>query len=417
MERPVFRIKTQFFYIIHAIAVQVALKISRRSKRRGCLEIKWTLDGLATRSCQDFSLVQKVAELNNSPPTNAMVRANFANGDIFVDCPDISQFLLRAIFGVWINVCIAVVAFCVLSIFRSQVKRQLLSDDPHMQVVSLWRVSPAVTALEVFELRGVLIRSLLGGHIFYALASVFCVISAIISAASTTISNHVIVTNSVMRQSVATGRLVTNDHTVLSGAVVNVTSRVNILNRANSPLNELFDFVPNEDVTWVYEVSQWNNTWHGECGYAKHLAVDLVVYPSKNATYQTEVPLLGNYIPHWATLDPAKQGTDYTGFYTGAAANGTGKWADLIVTYAFGSAPDISINYSAPTVNISLVNFLAHNVARDPNTTFLQTSLRSDIHVVDCMFGNAAPGIRYQAYAGGGHYLNAAGNVANVGVL
>ena len=72
--------------------------------------------------------------------------------------------------------------------------------------------------------------------------------------------------------------------------------------------------------------------------------VDLIVYPSENATYQTEVPLLGNYIPRWATLDPSKQGIDYTGFYTGAAANGTGKWAGLVVTYAFGSAPATSVD-------------------------------------------------------------------------
>ena len=115
--------------------------------------------------------------------------------------------------------------------------------------------------------------SLLGGHFFYTLASVFCVISAVISAAHTTISNHVIITNSIMQQSTAIGCLVTREHTVLSGAIVNVSSQVNILNRANAPLNELFDFVPNEDVTWVYEVSQWNNTWCGECDYAKHLSI------------------------------------------------------------------------------------------------------------------------------------------------
>src|SRR5882762_2943896 len=255
-----------------------------------------------------------------------MVQGNFANGDFFVDCPEISLFLLRAIFGVWINVCIAVVTFSVLSIFRSQVRRQLISDDPRKQFVNLWRVSPAVTSFEVFQLRSVLIRALLGGDFFYALASAFCVISAIISAASTAISNYVIVTNSVMRPSTVSGRLVSNEHAFLSGAVVNITSRVDILNRANAPLTELFDFVPNEDVSWVYEASQWNNTWRGECRYAKHLAVDLTVYPADDATYQKEVPLLGNYIPFWATLDPSKQGTDYAGFYAGAAANGTGTW-------------------------------------------------------------------------------------------
>jgi hypothetical protein len=153
-----------------------------------------------------------------------MAQGNFDNGEFFVDCPEISLFLLRAIFGVWINVCIAVVTFCVLSIFRSQVRRQLISDDPRKRFVNLWRVSPAVTSFEVFQLRSILMRALLGGNFFYALASVFCVISAIISAASTTISNHVIVTNSVVRQSVVSGHLVTSEHTVLSGAVVNVTA-------------------------------------------------------------------------------------------------------------------------------------------------------------------------------------------------
>lgn len=340
-----------------------------------------------------------------------MVQGNFSQGDYFIDCYGISQSVLRALFGVWINVSAAVVAICIRSTFRSHLKNELVSGD---RTVNFWRVSPAVTSSEVFELRNILARALIRGDLTFFIASTFCILTAIVGAASTTISNHVIVTNLITRNSIVPGRLVTHEHSSLAGAVVELTSRVNALYKASAPLEELFDFIPSDDVSWVYQTEQWNNTWQGRCSFVKHEAVDLVVYPTNTTNYQDEIPLLGNYIPRWATMDRTKQGAAYVGFYYGVTANGTGAWRDQVVTYVFGTAPANNPGNVAPSVNISLVNYLAHNIARDPYSTYLQTTFKSDVHVVDCKFDNSVSSREDQAYAEGGNYVNAAGNVANV---
>jgi hypothetical protein len=177
---------------------------------------------------------------------------------------------------------------------------------------------------------------------------------------------------------------------------------------------QVFDYMPLDTTNWVYRPKQWNNnSWTGECHYNKYPAADLTVYPTNSTTYQDEVPLLGGYLPQWATTDPKKQGNDYSGFYENANANSTSAWKDMLVTYVFGSVPTAGVS-DASTVSIAIANFLAHDVARDPSSTFFQTAFKSDVHVADCTFNNAFPGAQYQAKLDGGGYANTASNVANV---
>ena len=285
--------------------------------------------------------------------------------------------------------------------------------------MKLWCVSPATTPSEVIQLRSVITRALVDGHLFYVFASIICVVVAIISAASTTISNHAIASNIVIRQSVVQGRLVTSEHSSLSSggsAGMNVSARVKALNKANAPLTQLFDFTPDDSSGWVFDDHEWNNTWQGNCTYSKYPAVDLVVYPTNSTNYQDEVPLLGKWLPEWATVDPNKQGTAYSGFYTDALTNGTGDWRDQLVTYAFGSGngSNFALGTRVSSLNISFANYLAHHIGRDPNTTYLLTSFTSDVHVVECTFYNSVPAIEDQAHPDTGNYVNAATYVASV---
>jgi hypothetical protein len=340
-----------------------------------------------------------------------MVQGNFAHGDYFIDCDGISQSALRAIFGVWINVCVAVISICVHFIFRSRIKALLVSGRRR---ISLWRVSPAVTTSEVIALRGVLVQALVQRDFAFVLVSTFCIVTALVGAASTLISNRVVTTNQILRDTLVQGRNVTNHHNSIAGALLQISTRVTALNRANAPLDELFDFVPGDDYHWIYEADQWHNTWKAECSSMKHEAVELVVYPTNSTRYQDEVPMLGNYIPPWATIDPSKQGVEYAGFFS-PYNNGSGAWVDIIATYIFGTAADNDTGFEAKNSNISIVNYLGHGIARDPSSTFLETRFRSDVHVVECMFTNAVDGgTFFQAKAAGGSYINAAQNVVRV---
>jgi hypothetical protein len=187
--------------------------------------------------------------------------------------------------------------------------------------INLWRISPASTPSEVFELRVLLIRALDRGDWFYVAASLICLGSALIGIASTSIVDHAVVSNVVDRTAVVRGRLVTRAHSTLTAAAGNVSRRIAAIDHANAPLEELFDFVPDDESGWVFRAEQWNNTWKGKCTYCLHPAVDLVVYPTNSTYFQDEVPLLGNWLPKWATVDPKSQGTAYAEFFIGADAN------------------------------------------------------------------------------------------------
>ena len=342
-----------------------------------------------------------------------MVQGNFANGDYFINCDFISLSALRATFGVWINVCVATIAICIRSIFRYRIKHFLLSDE---RKVNLWRTSPAVTTSEVFELRGILARALMEGDFAYVFASAFCVVTALVGAASTVISNHAVVMNPVIRDAVVPGQNVTHSHNSLSGALIDVSTRVTVLDRAKAPLNELFDFVPSDNAHWIYKATQWNNTWRGDCTFTKHDAVELKVYASNSSDYyQDVVPLLGHYIPAWA-VDPAKQGAYYVGLWESQQDhNDTGSWTNVIATYVFGTAPANDPTWTTKFANVSIVNYLAHGIGRDPQGMFIETAFKSDVHVVECSFVNAVDnGTKYQAKGPGGSYSSAAQNIGDV---
>jgi hypothetical protein len=61
-----------------------------------------------------------------------------------------------------------------------------------------------------------------------------------------------------------------------------------------------------------------------------------------------------------------------------------------------------------PTRRSTSRSRITHNIGRDPNTTYLQTAFKSDVHVADCTFENTAPG-QDQAFADDVAYSNAAG--------
>jgi len=343
-----------------------------------------------------------------------MVHGNSANGDYFIDTPGISQFALRAIVGVWINICIAAIAFCIRFIYRSQVKKHIWSEKhgvPH--------VTPAMTPSEAFKLRGILTRALEKGDFAFVFVSTFCVVTSIMGAASMVISNHAIGNNTIVRDAIVQGWLVTSDFNAPSmGAMVWVSTMVAALRRVNAPLDELFDFVPGDDTQWIYKPSQWNNTWKGNCSFAKCEAAELELRPSRSSAYQNEVPLLRNYIPSWATVNITNQGVSDIPFYVDREINGTGSYRDVIRMYVFGSARVGELDKMERNMNIAIVNFLAHHIGIN-NTAgfdFSQTRFHSDIHITECQFANAVAdgGTRDQASANRGTYDIAALHISNV---
>jgi hypothetical protein len=78
------------------------------------------------------------------------------------------------------------------------------------------------------------------GHYHFVFASMFCIVAASVGGASTVISNYSVVTISVIRDIVVQGQNVTYFRNSLRNAILDVSSRVKALDRANAPLDELF---------------------------------------------------------------------------------------------------------------------------------------------------------------------------------
>jgi hypothetical protein len=331
-----------------------------------------------------------------------MVQGNFSSHDYFIDCGVGSLSTIRAIFGAYTTLCVTIITVCVHSMYRSWIRRKLF--NPQLQV-SLWSISPTTTIDEVFELWSMLARSLFGGEIFYLLASLACIIVAIISAASTSIANRTVESNNVTRSALVPGRLVSSFHSI-DDATVELAARVQALDHTNAPLEQLFDYVPDDASGWISVDQEWNNTWQGRCSYQFYPAVDLHVYSANSSSFQDEIPLLSTVLPQWATVDPTHQRTYYSGFYHDPDKNGTGSYRDNINTYIFGS-PDAGRFHN---FNISLANVLLHNVGKTSLGDFQETNFQSDVNVVECMFDHTVSGFVDQSY----EYENAVAYVAGV---
>jgi hypothetical protein len=145
-------------------------------------------------------------------------------------------------------------------------------------------------------MRSLLARYLLRGEFIYTFLSSACIAAAIVGAFSTAIANFAVQTNMVHRYATVNGSLASNNVDYVYNYFLDVSARMQALDKANAPLDELFDFAPDDNFHWVYVAEEWNNT----CTCFKHEAVELVLKPTSRYTscdFQIQVPALGAWLP------------------------------------------------------------------------------------------------------------------------
>jgi hypothetical protein len=101
--------------------------------------------------------------------------------------------------GVWINIVAAIIALSIRTFYKSRAKSKLHKNQALQESFGFWRVLLPAGVGEVWELRKLLLRSITRRYLFYLLTSLVCVAAAIVSAASTAITNHSIILNTVVR--------------------------------------------------------------------------------------------------------------------------------------------------------------------------------------------------------------------------
>jgi hypothetical protein len=312
-----------------------------------------------------------------------MLQGNSANADYWIDCNFLSVYMLRAVFGVWISICVTITAASLRAVYRSYIRCKLYSNS---NGVSIWRISPPSTLPEAYEMRGLLVRYLLHKEFIYPLASSACIAAAIVGACSTAIANFAVQTNTVRRYAIVNGDLASNNFDYIYNHVVAVNARIQALNKANAPLDELFDFAPDDNSNWVYVAEEWNNTWRGNCTYLTHEGVELVLKSTNSSNFQDEVPALGAWLPQWVMANSSQQGTSYISTRMPAAVgNVTRRFGDEFILYAFG-------NYSAAisSAKFSFANVLIPNATLSSQDKYLETAAKSDVHVAECTLHKTA---------------------------
>ena len=311
-----------------------------------------------------------------------MPTGNFAHGDYFIDIDPRFAATSRALLGVWINIMAAIITFSIRTFYKSRAKNRLHEKQVFQESFDLWRIILPTAIGEVWELRKLLLRCIAKRYLFYLLTSLTCIAAAIVSAASTAITNYSIVSNTAVRPKAVPGRLAFHVAGSVSGVDANVTSHIMALDKANAPVEGFFDFVPEDTSGWVFVEQEWNNTWNGTCNYSTYVGVDFTL--NVDPSILTFPLVLENYIPQWVN----RTALGNQSFVYSANNNADGSYRDLIGYYLFGSTEGLIS--SADTTNISLVNFYGHNVV-------IGSPFKANIELADCKFDNVKPGYYDQA--------------------
>ncbi|KAH8813889.1 hypothetical protein DL96DRAFT_1535479 [Flagelloscypha sp. PMI_526] len=311
--------------------------------------------------------------------------------------------LAQALFGVWISIVASIVIACSHQIYRTYLRRRLASHLP----VNLWQVTPPVAPVQVYKSSQIIWRAIKHRNVFYVLVSLLCIADFLLRSASTAISNYTVRSNTPVRVSAVSGNLVARNSDSLPTAFGSISTRIQALNDAGMPLDQLLDFIPSDENRWVYVETQWNNTWRGSCQSNVIQNVVLQVFPSKAHRFQDEVPDLANYLPSMLNFmaditlgwtNDAQWAVDHVGLSVDHNSNGTSSWLELVQLYAFPLSIDCNLNVNRSSIQVAMLNFHAHHIGRGQDgSRYVQANFTSDIHVATCTLQNSSPTNVYQA--------------------
>ena len=123
----------------------------------------------------------------------------------------------------------------------------------------------------------------------------------------------------VIRETNVPGVLATIDHTSQIGATVKWNQTVERLKRARFPSDQLLDFLPDNQVDWVYQPSQWNSSWSLSCVHTSLTQIDVAVTGKPGTTVMDEVSGIKSAFPqdvveNWSSY---RRDSSWRAFYEG----------------------------------------------------------------------------------------------------
>jgi hypothetical protein len=157
------------------------------------------------------------------------------------------------------------------------------------------------------------------------------------------------------------GSLVTRQHNSMGYAQVEWNLTYSRLDKAGFPDDQLLDFVPDNQIDWTYEPTQWNNTWSFKCKQTPQTPIDM--YDSGNCTeYRYELP----------NMDDIMSYDDWDGYYhsPGGFYNSPSNTKDVLMfIYGWKGWDYEEACDTNRAMTIKLASLHMHNVPRDQNDT------------------------------------------------
>ncbi|KAK0656879.1 hypothetical protein B0T16DRAFT_452387 [Cercophora newfieldiana] len=114
---------------------------------------------------------------------------------------------------------------------------------------------------------GILAQLLVSGTIIVILSAV-AVVSAPIARYSTRLGEQV-------QQVPVPGTLASIWHSGMGSALVKWNATIERFKAAEMPLDQLVDFLPDNNINWKYSEAEWNNSWSASCQWTERTAIEL----------------------------------------------------------------------------------------------------------------------------------------------
>lgn len=185
------------------------------------------------------------------------------------------------------------------------------------------------------------------------------ILSGVISRYSTS-RGHIIIQQEVP------GLLASRQHNGMGYANVEWNLTYSRLDRAGFPEDQLLDFLPSNEVEWVYRENEFNNSWSFNCRQTPQTFIDL--YVTDNCTgFVYEIPNINQVISfdEWTAGEESGWWRSFGGFYSSP----TTEKDILLFIYAYRNGDYTERGDTYRSMNFSLASVHMHNLGRNQNDT------------------------------------------------
>ena len=276
---------------------------------------------------------------------------------------------VRAVFAFLINVlCTCGIWVVGYAYWKAGASRAALK--PSTKVLSLFSLSSIGDAIESLsvvtsDIKPTLVIKLLLQATCVTILCIVAILSGPIARWSTRVDLQVVEVS-------VPGWLATTNHNGVGGALVLWNTTIESLKAANFPLNQLLDFLPDNQVNWVYRESEWNLTWSTSCTWTDETMLpNITTTGNYSGAFLAEIPGLRAVFPPGRLEDPYLR---HVGAFSNYEDDNYYKDYMAFIT----SQPNASSVHdqdqqgftNSQPLNFTLAAFHLHNVTRPPNETY-----------------------------------------------